>query len=266
MANNALFSVEGQIVLVSGASRGIGKAIARGFTESEATVVITGRQRDTLQKTAAELSDSGGTVSAQVCDVAKRSDIERLVQKVMQEFGRIDTLINVAGINIRDAAEDVTEADFDAVLDTNLKGVFLLSQLVGRHMLSRGRGSQINIASINNDRPLKYCFSYAISKAGLGNLTKTLAMEWGSRGVRVNAIAPGFILTDLNRDLWADDTLFKWGQTNVPQGRLGTPEDMIGTAIYLASGASNYVTGQILYVDGGFTAGWPWPIPVDRLP
>jgi NAD(P)-dependent dehydrogenase (short-subunit alcohol dehydrogenase family) len=266
MSNIPLFSVEGQVVLVSGASRGIGKAIALGFAENGATVVITGRQEDTLQKTAQELSDLEGAVSAQVCDVAKRTDLERLVQNVMQEFGRIDTLINVAGINIRSAAEEVSEADFDAVLNTNLKGVFLLSQLVGKPMLSQGRGSQINIASLNTDRPLKYCLSYAISKAGVGHLTRTLAMEWGARGVRVNAIAPGFVVTALNSYLWDDKTVLDWGLANIPQKRLGRPEDMVGTAIFLASEASNYVTGQIIYVDGGFTAGWTWPISLDRQP
>jgi NAD(P)-dependent dehydrogenase (short-subunit alcohol dehydrogenase family) len=128
-------------------------------------------------------------------------------------------------------------------------------------MLERGSGAQIHITSLNNDRPLKNVAPYAMSKAGLGHMTKALALEWGPRGVRVNAIAPGFILTDLTKKLWSDPTMQAWNKENTPQGRLGTPEDMVGAAIFLASPAAAFMTGQILYVDGGFTAGWAWPIP-----
>ena len=250
-----IFSVKGQVVLVSGGSRGIGRAIAEGFAQRGARVIITGRDQATLEKTA------GAKVQLLVCDVAQPAAIDRLVAQVMRDCGRIDTLFNSAGVNRRKAAATVTEEDFDYVLDINLKGAFLLSQAVGRQMIQQRRGNQINIASLSTDRPLKRVGPYAISKAGLGQMTRSLALEWGPYGVRVNAIAPGFIVTDLTRKLWADQTMQAWAKANTPQGRLGQPEDLVGTALFLASPAAAFVTGQILYVDGGFSAGWAWPIP-----
>ena len=259
-ATDPLFTVAGQVVLVSGASRGIGRAIAEGFAQRGATVVVTGRDPATLDRAAKEICPEGGTVRPVVCDVADRLAIARLVETVLNEFGRIDTLINVAGVNRRMPAERLTEDDYDFVMDINLKGPFLLSLAAGRHMLERGRGNQINIVSLNNDRPLKGVLPYAVSKAGLGQMTRALALEWGSRGVRVNAIAPGFILTDLTRKLWSQPQMQAWNKANAPLQRLGEPKDMVGAAIFLASEASAFMTGQILYVDGGFSAGLAWPI------
>jgi NAD(P)-dependent dehydrogenase (short-subunit alcohol dehydrogenase family) len=262
--NDELFSVSGQVVLVSGASRGIGRALAEGFARRGATVIITGREAAPLEQTAREICPPGGTVRPLVCDVADPAAIERLVAAVVNEYGRVDTLLNVAGVNRRKPAERLTEADFDFVLDINLKGPFLLSVAVGRHMLERGKGNQINVVSLNNDRPLLGVMPYAVSKAGLGHLTRSLAMEWGGRGVRVNAIAPGFILTDLNRKLWAQPAVWDWGMANTPLRRLGQPADLVGTAIFLASEASAFLTGQILFVDGGFSAGLFWPIDFEN--
>lgn len=266
-----LFSVADQVVLVTGGSRGIGRAIAAGFVERGARVVIVGRDTDALHATAEQLNqlERGNSspgprrdvVRPIACDVAKHRDIKQLVEFVMAEYGRIDTLVNVAGVNRRKAALDVSEDDYDYVLDINLKGSFFMCQAVGRHMLERGAGCQINIASLNSDRPLKNVLPYAMSKAGIAHLTRGLAVEWSGRGVRVNAIAPGFVLTDLTRKLWSDPTMQAWGDANTPQRRLGQPEDMVGAAIFLASAASSFMTGQTIYVDGGFTAGWAWPIP-----
>ncbi len=260
MNQDNLFSVADQVVLVSGGSRGIGKAIAAGFAERDARVVITGRDQASLEKTAEEICPVGGTVLPIVCDVADSHAIPLLVDSVMDEFGQIDTLLNVAGVNRRMLAEKLSEDDYDFVLNINLKGAFLLSLAVGKVMLERGKGNQINIASLNNDRPLKGVAPYAMSKAAMGHMTRSLAMEWGDRGVRVNAIAPGFILTDLTQKLWAQEKMQKWGLANTPLKRLGRPEDMIGTALFLASEASAFMTGQILFVDGGFNAGLIWPI------
>jgi NAD(P)-dependent dehydrogenase (short-subunit alcohol dehydrogenase family) len=129
-------------------------------------------------------------------------------------------------------------------------------------MVDRGQGSQINITSLNADRPLKYVLPYAASKAALSHVTRSLALEWGPHGLRVNAIAPGFVVTDLTRALWTNEDLLAWGLAHTPQRRLGQPEDMVGTAIFLASPASSYLTGQVIHVDGGFTAGFSWPISV----
>lgn len=258
--SDALFSVADQVVLVSGGSRGIGRAIAQGFAERGAQVVVTGRDRDNLEKTAREISQAGKPVRALVCDVADARAIDKLVAEVLREFGRIDTLLNVAGVNRRMLAEKLTEADYDFILDINLKGAFLLSLAVGKHMLERKKGSQINIASLNNDRPLVGVLPYAMSKAAMGHMTRGLAQEWGDRGVRVNAIAPGFILTDLTKKLWSQPQMQAWGLANTPLKRLGRPEDMVGTALFLASEASAFLTGQVLFVDGGFSAGLAWPI------
>lgn len=263
--DDTLFSVKDQVVLVSGGSRGIGKAIAKGFAEREARVVVTGRHKDTSESAAAELRDiSAGQVESAVCDVSNSDDIDRLVETMIDRHGQIDTLVNVAGVNRRKPSVEITGDDYDFVMDTNLKGAFQLSVAVGRRMLEQGSGSQINVTSLNNDRPVTKVAPYAMSKAAMGQMTKALALEWGDRGVRVNGLAPGFILTDLTKKLWSDPTMQAWGKTNTPQRRLGQPEDMIGTAIFLASQASAFMTGQILYVDGGFTAGWSWPIPEDN--
>jgi NAD(P)-dependent dehydrogenase (short-subunit alcohol dehydrogenase family) len=251
------------VVLVSGGSRGIGQAIARGFAERGAQVIITGRELASLEPAAGELS--AGTVHPVTglrCDVAKMSDIPALVTTVLDRFGRIDTLVNVAGVNRRKPALEVTEDDYDYMLDINLKGAFFLSQAVGKAMLERQSGNQINIVSLNTDRPLTNVLPYAMSKAALAHMTRGLATEWGDRGVRVNAIAPGFILTDLTKKLWSIETMLEWGRANTPQRRMGLPEDMVGTALFLASPAAAFLTGQIIYVDGGFTAGFSWPIPV----
>lgn len=206
--SDELFSVRGQVVLVSGGSRGIGKAIAAGFAQRGAQVIITGRDEATLSAMAREISAAEGpAVRPIVCDVADAAAIGHLVETASGEFGRIDTLVNVAGVNRRQPSETYTEADYDFIMDINLKGVFLLSQAVGKRQLARGQGCQINIASLNSDKPLKNVLPYAVSKAGVVQMTKALALEWGPRGIRVNGIAPGFVLTDLTRKLWSEPTM-----------------------------------------------------------
>jgi NAD(P)-dependent dehydrogenase (short-subunit alcohol dehydrogenase family) len=261
--SDALFSVEGQVVLVSGASRGIGRGLAEGFARRGATVVITGREKASLEKTAREICPPGGLVRALVCDVSESKAIEQLVGAVHGEFGRIDTLVNVAGVNRRMKAERLTEGDYDFIVDINLKGPALLSLAVGRKQLERKKGNQINITSLNNDRPLRGVMPYAVSKAGLEQMTRALALEWGPQGIRVNAIAPGFILTDLTQKLWSLPEMQQWGLANTPLRRMGMPDDLVGAAVFLASDASAFMTGQTLYVDGGFSSGSAWPIPLE---
>ena len=223
-------------------------------------MVITGRDAATLEQTAGEISPEGQTVTPLVCDVADGDQIKQAVARVVGEFGRIDTLLNVAGVNRRSPAEDFSEDDFDFILNINLRGAWLMSQQVGRRMLEQGRGAQINITSLNVYAPLKHVMPYAASKAGMTHMTRTLAMEWGPRGVRVNALAPGFILTDMTQKLWSREDMHAWGIRNTPVRRLGKPDDMVGTAVFLASQASAFMTGQTLFVDGGFSAGLNWPI------
>lgn len=254
-----LFSVADQVVLVSGGSRGIGKELARGFAERGAKVVITGREAETLKQTAAELKGTH-PVQTVVCDVAKPEETQTLVETVVRENGRIDTLINVAGVNKRKKVETYSAEEFDFILNINLRGLFFLCQAAGKQMISQKSGVIINIDSLNTYAPLKGVAPYAVSKAGVSMLTRSLASEWGEHGVRVNALAPGFILTDLTRKLWSEPQMQAWGMANTPLKRLGQVEDMVGTAVYLASRASAFMTGQVLYVDGGISAGQQWPI------
>lgn len=255
-----LFSVANQVVLVSGGSRGIGKAIAQGFAERDAQVIITGRQQETLQQTAAEISTGAHPVEAVVCDVSQPDAIAEGVKTVLAKFGRIDTLVNVAGVNIRKKAETFTVEEYDFILDINLKGAFLMSVEVGRHMIERKAGVQINVDSLNTYAPLKGVLPYAMSKWGVVAMTRGLATEWGPHGVRVNTLAPGFILTDLTRKLWAQPHMQKWADENTPLKRLGEVDDMVGAVLFMASPASAFMTGQVLRVDGGVTAGINWPI------
>jgi len=259
----SLFSVDDQVVLLTGASRGIGRALAAGFSSRGARVFISGRDETTLNRTADELSTPERPVHPMVCDVADASAIRRCVATVLETTHRIDTLVNVAGINQRQPAEQYSEAEYDHILDVNLKGAFLMSQTVGRHMIEQRQGCQINIDSLNTFAPLKNVVPYAMSKGGLNTMTRGLAQEWGKYHIRVNGIAPGFIVTDLSRKLWAEPVMRKWAEQQSPLKRLGQVDDLVGAAIFLASPASAFMTGQTLRVDGGMSAGIPWPI--DRI-
>ena len=204
-------------------------------------------------------------IGMMVQETAKGSAIlaRTAVVQIVATHGRIDTLLNVAGVNIRQPSEAFTPEQFDFVLNINLRGAFFMAQEVGKQMLRQGSGSIVNIDSLNSDAPLKYVTPYAMSKCGLNGMTRSLAMEWGPKGVRVNGLAPGFILTDLTQKLWSDPTMKQWGEFNTPLGRLGVPEDLVGTALFLASPAAAFLTGQTIYVDGGMIAGRVWPIPED---
>jgi len=260
--SDQLFSVTNQNVLVTGGSRGIGRAIAQGFASRGANVLICSRSQESVDNAIHEMLEAGLKVSGLACDVSDPEQIKTTVAAAITQLGHLDTLVNVAGVNRRKRAETVTEDDYDFIMNTNLKGAFLMSQEVGRHMIERKSGSQINVESLNTWMPLKGVLPYAMSKFGMQGMTRGLALEWGCHGVRVNSLAPGFILTDLTSKLWSDPTMLAWNEANAPLGRLGQPEDMVGTAVFLASKASAFMTGQTLYVDGGFSAGCNWPIPL----
>ena len=260
MKQDTLFSVADQVVLLSGASRGIGQALAKGFAERDAQVIITGREAKTIEQTARDISVGAKPVRSIVCDVTDEKSLHATVDQVLAEFGRIDTLLNVAGMNKRMKVENYSAEIYDEIIDTNLRGMFLLSQIVGKHMIARRRGNIISIDSLNTYAPLKGVTPYAMSKAGVGMMTRGMATEWGEHGVRVNAIAPGFILSDFNKHIWANPVMQEWGRANTPLVRLGGPGDLVGAAIFLASEASAYMTGQVVFVDGGISAGLKWPI------
>jgi NAD(P)-dependent dehydrogenase (short-subunit alcohol dehydrogenase family) len=257
---DSLFSVKNQVVLITGGSRGIGKKLASAFVNRGAQVIIAGRNKETLDKTATEISTSSNSVSVEICDVSNGDDVEASVESVMSQHGKIDTLVSVAGVNKRMKAEAYTDEDYDSITNINAKGAWITAQTVGRKMITQGNGSIINVDSLNTYAPLRGTTPYAMSKASVLMMTRGLANEWGRHGVRVNSISPGFILTDLTKKVWADKTMQAWGKTNTPLERLGTVSDLVGAAIFLASDASQFMTGQTLRVDGGFTAGINWPI------
>lgn len=263
MKQDPLFSVADHVVLLSGASRGIGQALAQGFVERDAQVIITGREAKTIEQTGREISVGAKPVRSLVCDVTDEKSIQDTAEKVLAEFGRIDTLLNVAGINKRMKVENYSAELYDEIIATNLRGMFLFSQLVGKHMITRRRGNIINIDSLNTYAPLKGVTPYAMSKGGVSMMTRGMATEWGEHGVRVNAIAPGFFPTALSKKLWAIPKMQEWAIANTPLAKLGEVEELVGAAIFLASDAAKFVTGQILRVDGGVTAGILWPIDLD---
>ncbi|NIO41186.1 MAG: glucose 1-dehydrogenase [Burkholderiales bacterium] len=255
-----LFSVSGQVVLVAGGSRGIGRALAEGFAKRGSQVVIAGREAKTLETTAKEISTGSKPVKPIVCDVAKQQDIAELVASTLSAFDRIDTLVSVAGVNKRMKVENFSAEDYDWIMDINLRGSFTLAQAAGKHMIERGAGAIINVDSLNTYAPLTGVAPYAMSKAGVLMMTRALANEWGGRGVRVNSIAPGFFPTALSQKLWAQDKMRNWAYQNTPLGRLGDVKDLVGAAVFLASDASAFITGQTIRVDGGVSAAINWPI------
>ncbi|MEX0955517.1 MAG: SDR family oxidoreductase [Rhizobiaceae bacterium] len=259
MATNP-FDVSDTVVLVSGGSRGIGLAIAKAFVAQGAKVIVTGRDQDALSAACQVVAPSPFLMDHRICDVADTDTINACVNTVVAEHGRIDTLINCAGVNKRMPALDYSPEEYDRIMNTNLRGAFFMAQAVGRQMIRQGGGNQINIDSLSSYNSLSQVAPYGMAKSGLSSMTRALALEWGKHGVRVNGLAPGFILTELTEPLWSDPNLQAWYQTIAPLRRMGTVEDLTGTAIFLASPAAGFLTGQIIRVDGGASAGINWPI------
>jgi NAD(P)-dependent dehydrogenase (short-subunit alcohol dehydrogenase family) len=247
-----LFDVRDRVVVITGASAGIGAAAANCFAANGAIVVAAARRLERLQ----ELQASSDAIHPFRCDVSDDESCRALIGFAVQQFGRIDVLVNNAGDYVVEPAESESPETFRRIVDTNLTSTFVLSQAAAQHMLVAGRGAIVNVASIfglaGNDRFPQT--SYAASKGGVVNLTRELAAQWGSRGVRVNAIAPAFFNTEMTADLFANDRLVAWVKRRTPLGRPGEPEELLGPLLFLASDASTYVTGVTLPVDGGWTA------------
>jgi gluconate 5-dehydrogenase len=253
-----LFSLEGCVALVTGASSGIGRAIAQGLVRAGAAVAFNGRAVDRL---AAAVQEAGGAAEAFPADVSDLDALEPLVAAVAARFGRLDVLVNCAGMNIRRPIDEVTPAIYDQIMTTNLRGVYFLSQAARRQMASQGGGKIIHIGSLTTSLGIPDISVYGMTKSALGQLAKTMAVEWAPDNIQVNCICPGFIKTELTGPLWADPNRSAWIMSRLPAKRPGQPADLVGAAIFLASPASNYITGQSLYVDGGFTAGSDWNKP-----
>jgi len=255
----AKFSLEGKVALVTGGSRGIGRAIALAFADAGADVAISSRKLPDLEGVAEEIKAKGSRSMALTSHIAKIEDSQTLVEKVKSEWGRIDILVNNAGTNpYYGPLLDAEEWAWDVTMNVNLKGPFLLSQLVARVMREQGGGSIINIASIAGIIPSELNI-YSVTKAGLIMLTKVMAKEWGQYKIRVNAIAPGVVKTRLSEALWKEPAKGKEAARSKALGYIGLPEDIAGAAVFLASDASSYLTGETILVDGGESVG---PAPV----
>jgi gluconate 5-dehydrogenase len=250
-----LFSVEGKVVYVSGGSRGIGLSIANALHKARANVIVGSRQEQALKATGLDY---------RVCDISDAGQIQRCVDDIVRQFGRLDVLFNVAGVNFRHAAETFPEEKLQEILAINVRGNFLMARDCGKTMVRQGFGKIINIASLHTHQSLDGVSAYGTSKGAIGSMTRALAVEWAKYNVQVNAIAPGFVRTELNAKLWENPTMLNWVKERTPARRLGECDDLIGAAIFLASAASDFITGQVLYVDGGLTAGQTWPLDVPR--
>jgi dehydrogenase/reductase SDR family protein 4 len=246
------FDLTGKNAIVTGATRGIGLAIARGFAESGATVTICGRKQETVDAAVAELGQSPEKVQGIVAHVGKNEDVDRLIAEAEKKFGRVNVLVNNAGTN--PYFGPIVESDdraWDKTFEVNLKGPYVLSRLLAKKMSQAGGGSIINIASVAGLQAAVYQGIYSVTKAGLIMLTKVMARECGKQNVRVNCICPGVIKTHLSEALWKDEQRLKAFVANKALGRVGETEEIVGAAIYFASDASSFTTGAVLTIDGG---------------
>ena len=247
------FSLRGQVAMVLGGSSGIGRQIALGFHDAGAIVVPVGRTASKVAEVDAALAARGATARGHCADVTMPVALTEVIGRVIAKHARIDILVNSQGITMLKPAEEFTRADYDHVIATNLTSVFFASTEIGRHMLERGSGSVVNIASLAAHRGFQLSALYTMSKHGVLALTRTLAVEWAMRGVRVNAISPGFFMTPLNQAKMSQarkETALR----RTPMHRFGKLDELVGAAIYLASPSASYVTGETICVDGGFLA------------
>ena len=248
------FDLTGRTAVVIGGTSGIGRAIAHGLAQAGADVVCSSRRREEVEKSAGEIESLGSTTIRCVSDVSDRKSIENLLGESIAAFGKVDILVNSAGRTKREPTLEQSEEDWSAILETNLTGTLRACQTFGRHMIEKGYGRIINIASLSTFVSLFEVAAYSASKAAVASLTKSLAIEWAKNGVNVNAIAPGVFRTALNQKLLDETPRGQEFLTRTPMGRFGNVNELAGAAVFLASDAASYVTGEVLVVDGGFLA------------
>ncbi len=256
MANTSPFSLAGKTALIAGASRGIGLAIAREVAAAGAHTILAARSLAALEKEAAALKAQGYSAEPFVLDVASEESIQNCIDKAPP----VDILINVSGTNVRKRLYDFTTEEYERIMQTNLHGIVRLTRGIGQKMIERGKGGKVvNIGSLMSILGLPYLAVYAMTKSALWGLTRVLAAEWGRHNIQVNCIAPGFIITDLNRAMWQAGEMLDWLRGSQANPNPGTPEDCAPLAVFLSSEGANYITGQCIAVDGGYSTTRIWP-------
>lgn len=246
------FALAGKTALVIGASRGLGQGMAKALAEAGADLALVARSISSLEAFAEEVKRLNRRCLALPKDISNPSEIQEVVKRVIDDFGKIDILINSQGTQVRKPAFEMTEQDWDGLMSVNLKSVFFTCQAVGKEMAKQGKGKIINVASLTSVIGLPNISIYGASKGGVAQLTKALAVEWAPYHINVNAVLPGYYLTAMTEALFKNEERRKWILGRIPLGRTGVPEDLAGTVVFLSSEASDYITGQIIPVDGGW--------------
>ncbi|ONI39967.1 hypothetical protein AN639_01415 [Candidatus Epulonipiscium fishelsonii] len=256
-----MFSLEGKIIVITGGAGGICSVMAKGMAMAGGNIVLCDIAEDALGKVVEEIKCEGGLAWGCKMDMSSLDSINECVDQIIKKYGRIDVLVNGAGINQRDEILDVKESTYDRIMNINLKGLYFLSQSVGEHMKKEGKGNVINIASHNSVGMLGGCSVYGATKSAVTAFTRSIAVEWAKYGIRCNAIAPGHIQTALTTPTWEHPTRSVYLKERIAMGRPGTPEEVVGCAVMLASDASIYMSGQMVHIDGGCLAGGqPWDL------
>ncbi len=250
-----MFDLSGKVAIVTGASRGLGQYFARALAKAGADLVITSRKLSSLAEFSQEIESLGRRALAVQLDVLSQSDIDNMVQMTIEEYGNVDILVNNAGLNIRKPSAELSWQDWDTVLDTNLKGSFFCAQAVAKEMIKRNYGRIINIGSCTCVFGMEGIAPYTASRGAILSMTRSLAAEWGKFGITVNVLAPGWFKTAQSAALYENEEWLNQINSRIPLNRVGQPNDLDGTVVFLASDASGYITGQMILVDGGFTTG-----------
>ena len=248
-----LFDLTGKVAMVTGSTRGLGETAAKGLAKAGADVAVCGRNPTDLERVSAEIRATGRKSAGFVLDVLSKEKVKNGVAEILDHFGRVDILVNNAGVNYRVPVLEYPEEMWDLVINTNLKGYFLVAQAVVPQMIERGYGKVINLSSIFGKVGLATQLAYASSKGGVEQMTKVMALEWAKLGVRVNAIGPTYFETDLVKQIRNDPVRFNFINERTPMGRWGYLPELEGTVVFLAAPASDFITGQTIYVDGGWT-------------
>jgi 2-deoxy-D-gluconate 3-dehydrogenase len=249
------FKLNGRVALVTGASRGLGQGMAVALGSAGASVALVARTKASLEETAKLIEKEGSKAYVLQADISKISEAQRVVRETVEHFGQLNIILNSVGTQVRKPAVEVAEAEWDHVIAVNLKSVYFITQAAAKEMIKAKKGKVINITSLTSFIGLSNVSIYGASKGGIAALTRQWAIEWAKHNINVNGIGPGYFKTALTADLFKDEVRSKWVLSRIPLGRTGTAEDLAGLTVFLASNASDYITGQIINVDGGWLAG-----------